>query len=156
MERLICVELRRLNNLASRCCEKRRQDRQDTDEATATNGWIIGYIGRQTEKGIAVYQRDLEERFGITRSTASRVVALMVRKGLVSRQRVPEDGRVRRLVLTERAWAMKRRMDEDRARFEKALRRGMTEEEIGCLFGLLDRMQRNLMDFDGKEGNEPA
>ena len=80
MERYIGAELRRLSNLSCRYFERQAGKRQ-TEAITGTNGWIIGYIGRREERGEVVYQHDLESRFGITRSTASKVVSLMAQKG---------------------------------------------------------------------------
>ena len=121
------------------------------DALTGTNGWIIGYIARQNDKGNEVYQRDLEARFGITRSTASKVVSLMVQKGFILQQGVPEDRRLRRLVLTEKAAQVTRLMEEDHTNFENTLRQGFTEAELQTLFSLLDRLQGNLKKLDDKE-----
>ncbi len=143
MDRAIGMELRRLSNLTCRYFEQQTGIKQ-VEAITGTNGWIIGYIGFQESAGKPVYQRDLEARFGITRSTASKVVALMVQKGLVEQQSVPGDRRLKRLVLTERAQQLKRMMDEDHERFETMLRRGFTDSEIETLFALLDRLKDNL------------
>ena len=81
MERALGIELRKLSNLTCRYFDQQTNKRA-VDAVTGTNGWIIGYIARREKEGREVYQRDLETRFGITRSTASKVVALMVQKGL--------------------------------------------------------------------------
>lgn len=143
MERAIGLELRRLSNQICRYFDQQTGKKQ-MDAVTGTNGWIIGYIARQEEQGNPVYQRDLEGRFGVTRSTASKVVNLMVQKGLIAQESVPGDRRLKRLTLTERAMQLKQRMDEDHRRFEAALRRDLNEGEVEQLFSLLDRLQRNL------------
>ena len=143
MERLIGVELRRLSNLTCRYFDQ-LANKKRVDAITGTNGWIICYIARQNEQGNDVFQRDLESRFGITRSTASKVVNLMVQKGLIEQQGVPGDKRLKKLCLTERAMEVKLLMDENRRGFEETLRRGFSEGEIETLFSLLDRLQENL------------
>ena len=145
MERLIGVELRRLSNLTCRYFDQ-LANKKRVDAITGTNGWIICYIARQNEQGNDVFQRDLESRFGITRSTASKVVNLMVHKGLIEQQSVPGDKRLKKLCLTERSLELKHLMDEDRMRFEQTLRSGFAPEEIDTLFSLLDRLQKNLTD----------
>ena len=127
--------------------------RQAVDVAVARH-WlerIIGYIAYQESKGQPVYQRDLETRFGVTRSTASKVVSLMAQKGLVEQQSVPEDKRLRRLVLTPKAEEVKRLMDADHSSFEETLRRGFSESELQTLFSLLERLKENLTQMDEKE-----
>jgi len=155
MERALGVELRRLSNQICRYFDQ-QTNKREVDAVTGTNGWIIGYIAKREAEGREVYQRDLETRFGITRSTASKVVALMVQKGLIEQQSVPGDRRVRRLTLTPRAEEVKRMMDEDHKNFEATLRRGLSEEELATLFSLLDRLQENLRGMDVKEGTEKA
>ncbi len=151
MERALGVELRRLSNLTCRYFDQ-KTNKKMVDAVTGTNGWIIGYIARSEEEGREVYQRDLETRFGITRSTASKVVALMVQKGLIEQQSVPGDRRIRKLVLTPKAEDIKRMMDEDHRTFEATLCKGLSSEDLATLFSLLDRLQENLRSMDIKEG----
>ena len=153
MERDIGIELRKLSNLTCRYFDQQTHKKQ-VDAITGTNGWIIGYIASRQSRGETVYQRDLETRFGVTRSTASKVINLMVQKGLVEQRGVPEDKRLRSLVLTDRALEIKQLMDEDHQQFEQALRRGFSETELGTLFMLLDRLKENLQTLEDKEESE--
>ena len=155
MDRLIGVELRRLSNLTCRYFDQ-QANKKRVDAITGTNGWIIAYIARQNDKGNEVFQRDLEGRFGITRSTASKVVNLMVQKGLIEQRGVPGDKRLKKLCLTEKSLEVKHLMDEDRRQFEETLRKGFSEEEITTLFDMLDRLQQNVKEMNGKDGKEQA
>ena len=101
--------------------------------------------------GEDVYQRDMETQFGITRSTASKVINLMVQKGLIERQSVPHDARLKKLVLTEKSQEIKRLMDEDHLLFEQALRKGLDEDELQMLFSCLDKMKKNLKELSKEE-----
>ena len=78
-------------------------NKKKIDSVTGANAWIIGYISDKTDNNEDVFQKDLESCFEITRSTASKVVNLMVEKGLIERQSVPWDARLKKLVLTDRA-----------------------------------------------------
>ena len=70
-------EIRSLNNAIRREVDSSPVKRK-IDDITGTNGWIIGYISRNS--GRDIYQRDIEKEFGITRSTASKVLILMEKK----------------------------------------------------------------------------
>ena len=153
MERYIGAELRRLSNLSCRYFERQAGKRQ-TEEITGTNGWIIGYIGRREERGEVVYQHDLESRFGITRSTASKVVSLMAQKGLVEQLSVEGDRRKKQLRLTRKAREVTQMMNEDRRHFEQMLRRGFSTEELEMLFSFLDRLHANLSEKEENEEQE--
>lgn len=76
-ELLIGMELRSLQNLIRRYFEYSAHKEQ-VEKVTGTNGWIIGFLSENSEKDI--YQKDLEEKFTITRSTASKVLNLMEQK----------------------------------------------------------------------------
>ena len=153
MERYIGAELRRLSNLSCRYFERQAGKRQ-TEAITGTNGWIIGYIGRREERGEVVYQHDLESRFGITRSTASKVVSLMAQKGLVEQLSVEGDRRKKQLRLTRKAREVTQMMNEDRRHFEQMLRRGFSAEELETLFSFLDRLHANLSEKEEIEEQE--
>ncbi len=150
MERALGAELRKVSNLTHRYFEQ-NSNKARVDAITGTNSWIIGFVAHQEEMGREVYQRDLETRFGITRSTASKVVNLMVQKGLLEQQSVPEDRRLKKLKLTERALEVKQLMDEDHVRFEATLRKGLSPEEVNTLFALLDRIKQNLTEEEMTE-----
>jgi hypothetical protein len=79
--RSIGKSVRSLNNLIMRRFDRDRPDREVLERITGTNRWVIGYLVEQERAGREVCQRDLEEAFGITRSTVSKVLDLMERKG---------------------------------------------------------------------------
>ena len=112
------------------------------ERVTGTNAWIIGYIAQQGEND--VFQRDLEQKFGITRSTASKVVNLMVQKGLIVREKVPGDARLKKLMLTNRSREMLDMMDKEFQILEDTLADGFTSEELDQFFGYIHRMQNNI------------
>ena len=106
MERIwIGFELRSLNNLIRRYFEF-SSHRKEIETITGNNGWIIGYLAENADKDI--YQKNVEEYFTIARSTASKVLNLMEQKGLIQRQAVAQDKRLKKIVLTEKAWKIKK------------------------------------------------
>ena len=141
MDKDIGLELRRLNNLTKRYLDN-HTNKKIIDSITGTNGWIIGYLADRD--GQDVFQRDLERQFGITRSTASKVINLMVQKGLVQRESVPQDARLKKLVLTQKAREVSAMMVEDRNAIESKLTQGFSAEEIDVLYSYLLRMKQNM------------
>lgn len=141
MKKTIGNEIRVLSNLIHRAIEHSPVKKQ-IESVTGTNAWIIGYIAHS--KGEDVFQRDLEKQFGITRSTASKVVNLMVQKGLIERQSVPGDARLKKLVLTDRSWEICRQMTAEFDEIESTLSDGFSEEELEQFFNYIYRMQNNI------------
>lgn len=111
------------------------------EELSGTNGFIIGYIQRA---GCPVYQKDLEQEFGITRSTASRVLTRMEQKGLIERKTVDSDARLRQIVLTPKAERLNKEVICELNLFEQRLLKNFTEEEVQLLSSFLKRIEENL------------
>lgn len=142
-EKLIGFELKCLNNLIMRKVEN-LPGKNEIDSITGTNGWIIGFLAENADKDI--YQKDLEQRFSITRSTASKVLILMEKKGLIQRCSVPHDARLKKLVLTEKAWKLSEQMINDAMRIEATLTKEFTEEELKTLYHYIQRMKNNIQE----------
>ena len=84
------------------------------------------------------------------RSTATGILQLMEQHGILRRESVAHDGRLKRLVLTDRARAMDERITERMAQMEQLLRRGITEEELKGWFSVSEKIRSNLEQYQGK------
>jgi DNA-binding MarR family transcriptional regulator len=140
-KRLISLELRSLNNLIRRYIEN-SETKKKIESVTGTNGWIIGYLAENEDKDI--YQKDLEEQFSITRSTASKVLILMEKKGLIERRSVPHDARLKKLVLTDKAREISEMMIEGAVQLEETLTQGFTREELDAFYNSIQKMKANI------------
>lgn len=139
----IGVQIRVIQNMISRRAGNSPTSRQ-LERMTCTNAWLIGYIAEQTDQGREVFQKDIEETFGVTRSSVSRVIKLMEQKGLVRRESVAQDARLKKLVLTEQARDMVCLLREDARQLEAEITRGFSAQEIDALNNFLARIQKNL------------
>lgn len=117
------------------------------DEISGTNGFIIGYIS--SAKG-AVFQRDIEKEFGITRSTASKVISLMEKKGLIERKSVLQDARLKQIILTQKALDLNENVVKELTAFEQKLFLGFKEDEKKTFSSFLSRIEENLYMEDKK------
>lgn len=140
-EKSVGLELRSLNNLIMRYVEN-LPNRKQVESITGTNGWIIGYLAENSTQDI--YQKDLEQHFSITRSTASKVLNLMEQKGLIERCSVSHDARLKKIVLTRKAWEVSEWMKEDAISMENTLTKGFTENELQDFVRYLRRMKDNI------------
>lgn len=140
----IGLELRSLNNLIRRYFEF-SSHKKEIETITGNNGWIIGYLADNADREI--YQKDIEDHFTITRSTASKVLSLMEQKDLIQRQPVAQDARLKKIVLTEKAKQLKGLMREDGKRMERILLKGFTQEERNTLHGYIRRMKQNISEI---------
>lgn len=146
-QRFIGIELRSLNNAVRRYLEN-NEPPVSGDKLTCSNAWIIGYLERAEGD---VFQKDLEEEFGVTRSTISKVLMLLEKKGVIQRVGVMHDARLKKLVLTEKGRETARIMRDNGARMEAQLTNGFTDEELMQLSEFMRRMRENLGDTDKGE-----
>ena len=138
-----------IHNGAHRCREKDPMLRE-LEGMTGKNMWIIGYLHHHQDR--PVYQKDIEKAFNVTRSTASKVLTLMEKKGFIVRCMVEEDARLRQILLTDAAREIADQMEENRRTMEARLTRGFSEEEKDRLCEYLWRILDNL--YDESEGNK--
>ena len=105
----------------------------DLMKISMANGYILFYLYDNKDKD--VYQKDFEENFGITRSTASKILSLMETK----------DARLKKITLTENGEELRRKMIAIKDKMEEQLKEGFSEKEIQQLYGYLERIKDNLM-----------
>ena len=115
---------------------------EEAREATGGNAEIIMYLSRHEDR--EMFPQDIERRFGITRSTSSRVLGLMERKGLIRRESVARDARLKRIVLTDRARDIERLLHGNGERMESVMTAGIGDSDLATFRRCLDAMLDNL------------
>lgn len=153
-DKSIGVRFRMINNAVRRYVDRSSEIKSEVDNMTCSNGWIIGHLCRMEEQGRSVYQRDFETDFGITRSTASKVLKLLEKKGMIIRTAVSHDGRMKKIELTDKSREIGRKMHTEYRQMENQLTRGFSEEELKTLSLFLDRIEANLEENDKPERRE--
>lgn len=151
MKETVHNELRSLSHLIYRFIEN-LPNKKLIESMTGTNGCIIGYLAENSDHD--VFQKDIEKAFGITRSTASKVINLMEQKGLVEKQSVSYDARLKKIVMTDKSKSISHLMAEDMTLVESVLTEGFSPDEKKALCDYLKRMKQNLKSYYLKEKEE--
>ena len=97
------------------------------DKMTNMHGHILGFLRRNRDK--EVFQRDIEKRFMISGASVSEILKLMEKNGLIERKSVERDGRLKKIVLTEKAIVMHDEVQESIDSVEREIDGLITEEE---------------------------
>lgn len=146
-EKTVGMELRELTNRIRRTLD--RQGALSESGITHMQAWIIGYLyERENEE---VYQRDFERIFEIRRPTVCRILQGMERAGLIERRAVAGDGRLRKLLLTDKARALNERLMQRMRDFERYLERGISERERESFYAVVEKIKKNMDDFGQEE-----
>ena len=112
------------------------------EKMTGTHGRAVGYFYHNRHRDI--FQKDFEQEFDIRRSSASTMLSLMEKNGLIERQGVPYDARLKKIVLTEKAIQVQQFVESTFERFESTMKQGITDEELQIFFSVLDKICSNL------------
>lgn len=142
-EREIGFQVKTLSNLIKRNFENFGSFREQQC-LTGAHGWVIGYLYHNRNRD--VFQRDFESEFSIRRSTITKMLTLMEKNGLITRESVEDDARLKKIVLTEKALLMQKQISEDIDGLEKKMSRGIDAEELECFFKTLNKIKANLED----------
>lgn len=135
----IVFELKMLDNLLHKTIDASLRTVETDSQITRMHHWIIGYLHRR--QGEDVFQRDVEAEFRISRSTTSSMITLMEKKGLIRRESVPGDARLKKLTLTDKAVEMHRLHMDRFQTVENRVEQTLSEEERAELIRLLHKIR---------------
>ncbi|MDD2959668.1 MAG: MarR family winged helix-turn-helix transcriptional regulator [Lachnospiraceae bacterium] len=117
------------------------------DQLTVMHGWIIGYLYKNQDQDI--YQKDLEAKFCITRSTVTNILKLMEKKGYIQRVAVAKDARLKKIVLTEKALNIQQKNYMDmHEMMENELVAGIEDKDLVTFLEVIRKMKQNLGEIE--------
>lgn len=109
---------------------------------TPTQMQIVAYILEHQEEEI--YQRDLENVLHLRRATVSGVLKTMEKNHFISRVKVSDDARVKKIVLESEVKVLFSKHLEKMKDLENILLEGTSEKERKLFSDVLKKMQNNL------------
>lgn len=127
----------KLSNKLRRCLDT-MSSRKDF---SGSQGRTLHFLLAQTGD---VFQKDIEEEYSIRPSTASEMLKQMEERGLIRRETVPYDNRLKKVVLTEKALVCRQQVREDLTRLEETLTQGIPPEDMEVFFRVIEKMMDNL------------
>ena len=134
-------ELRIVSNLF-----RRRMDSESNGDinhnVTVMHGRVIDYLMQHSET--EVMQRDLERDFSIRKSTVSRAIKLMEKNGLIKREPVESDARLKRICFTDEAIKAQKVMAKAMEKVEQEATKGISQQELDVFFSVLAKIKENL------------
>lgn len=109
---------------------------------SGSNARILGYLSAHSNQDI--YQKDIERGFSLAKSTVSSALTQLEREGLIRREGVDQDARLRRIALTPKAEEMNRQVYVRLTALEDRIVQGFTPLEMSIFLGYLERVRQNL------------
>lgn len=135
----LVFELRMLHNLMKKNADAHLRLLEKNDQLTRMHHWIIGFLFDNKTRNI--YQRDIESEFRISRSTTSNMLSLMEKKGLIQRQSVESDARLKKVVLTEKAERLHNMHVNTLQKLDAHIESALSPEEKADFLRMIDKLR---------------
>ena len=90
------------------------------------------------------FQKDVEQCFKLRRSTVSSLLNTLEKKKLIQRVSVPQDARLKKLILTEEAQQIGSHIHDLFADLEKCMFQGISSQDLATLDTVFLQVQCNL------------
>ena len=136
-------------NLLSRMLKRRLNVTLQGLGITAIQSRVMFYIMDHCPAG-PVFQRDVEQAFSLSRSTATGILQQLEEKGLLRRESVESDARLKSLVPTDRAAQLDAEVRACLRQTEEVLTRGLSGGQVQLFKETLAAMAQNLDDAEAE------
>ncbi len=94
-----------------------------------------------------IFQKNLETEFSISGATATNILKVMEKNGLIRRVPMEKDARLKKLEMTEKGLQFDEVARENVIRLEEGMKSGFSEEEFTTFREYLDRLAQNIVDL---------
>ncbi|MDV4152277.1 MarR family winged helix-turn-helix transcriptional regulator [Clostridium sp. AL.422] len=138
---MVIYELRSISNLIKRCIYKSAVNAK-CDQFSEIQGMIINYLSNNKDKDI--FQRDIEEIFTIRRSTVTGILQSMEKNNLIKRESVPDDARLKKIVLTEFGERINIHIIKAMDDFEDKITKGISDEDLDKFIDIINKLKKNI------------
>ena len=142
--------VRMLNHQLKR--NQKPEEAVEDDELTPMQRHILNYILLETLHR-DIYQKNLEEEFQVRKSTVSGILKLIEKNGFIYRESVKEDARLKRILPTKKAEALRPSILEHIHETEIRMTEGVSEQDLFLCKKVLYQMCRNLAE-NNRENKE--
>ncbi len=139
--------VRMLNHQLKR--NQKPEEAVEDDELTPMQRHILNYILLETLHR-DIYQKNLEEEFQVRKSTVSGILKLIEKNGFIYRESVKEDARLKRILPTKKAEALRPSILEHIHETEIRMTEGVSEQDLFLCKKVLYQMCQNLAEKTGR------
>ena len=120
----------------------RLNESNPVERLTGTQGWVQRYL--YEHQNVDVFQRDLENVFSVRGATMTNMLKLMEKNGFITRESVPHDARLKKIVLTQKAIENHERVMQNVRTMEDVVSKNLTNEEISEFIRIIQKIEKTL------------
>lgn len=136
------VEMLKTVHLIKRVIDEKISETIDK-ELTVPQAHLIGFIHKKGEND-NVYQKDIENAFELHRSSVSLMLNNMERQGLIKRLSVPDDARLKKIVLTKKAIDLQEKIEKSIHEVDERITKNIDDVQMKLFLDTLKKMRMNI------------
>lgn len=136
------LDISKINHIISRKVDSAVINAID-DNLTVSQAYVIDFISMEG-KDRDIFQKDLEKEFDLKRSSISLMLNNMEKSDLIQRVPVAEDARLKKIILTDKAIMLHKKISNAIDSVENKLCKDLTTDEIKIFYKILDKIRDNI------------
>lgn len=117
---------------------------KNEDICNFKNGWLLGFLERQTEP---MFQKDLEKLFHFPKSTLADMIQMFEKSGYIAKVPVNGDGRKKQIVVTDAGKQFNRAAEAQIMAVDDYISKDIPPEQIELLVEVLEKMRKNAQEY---------
>ena len=130
--------IKQINNVFEKELNERLRDTGITSSQCA----VLDYLFHTSKEEVS--QRDVEKNLNLKNPTVTGILKRLDEKGYILSVPSNTDKRCKNIYLTEKAYDIQRRMENQRRKLDKMLTIGMNKKEIEALEKMLNKVLYNI------------
>lgn len=111
------------------------------DSFSGSQGRVLHFILAQSND---IFQKDIEEEYSLRPPTATELLKKMEKNGLIYREAMASDARMKRIVVSEKALQYKDMVIADITALEEELTKDIPQKELDIFFEVIQKMLDNI------------
>ena len=139
-DKSISLEIKKIDSLIVRSIIQ--DTRKSKYNLTPAQIFIIKYLSKNKRK--TIYQKDIEKRIGLRKSTISGIIKTMQKNNIIMSIDSKSDLRSKEIVLTKDGLKLEKLMRKKEKDFEKLLEKDIDKKDLEIFYKVTMQIQNNL------------
>ncbi|MCI8666988.1 MAG: MarR family transcriptional regulator [Dorea sp.] len=108
---------------------------------SGSQGRVLHFILAQNKD---IFQKDIEEEYSLRPPTATELLKKMEQNGLIHREVMANDARMKRIIVSDKALQYKDMVIADITLLEDELTKGISKSDLDIFFKVIEKMLSNI------------
>ena len=139
-EKSISIEIKKIDSLIVRKIIS--YNKNSNYKLTPVQIVIIKYLVKN--KNNIVYQKDIEKKLGLRKSTISGILSTMIKNGIITRTESTTDLRSKEIRLSDKGLELDKKIKKKAIEFENLLQNNIDPKDLEIFYKVTNQIQKNL------------